>query len=144
MRIPRLCSTALTALALALPVAAGAQAMIEASGITSQVSTTARPDWTQGNESAPAARFVRGAGIADGSWFRAMGIESGGFSSIGRPAAGAPGTRLAPPPPRPVRPKSNAPGRVAGLVYESGSKRPHSKRWGTALSLRTWRSVCGP
>jgi len=124
MRIPHLCSTTLIALALALPVAAGAQAMIEASGITSQVSTTARPDWTQGNESAPAARFVRGAGIADGSWFRAMGIESGGFSSIGRPAAGAPSTRLAPPPPRPVRPKSNAPGRVAGLVYESGSKRP--------------------
>jgi len=122
MRISHLCYAVL--LALALPVAAGAQAMIEASGITSQVSTAERPDWAKGNDAAPATRFVKGAGIADGSWFRAIGSESGAFSSLGGPAAGPAPARVAPPPPRPVRPKSNAPGRVAGLVYESGSKRP--------------------
>ena len=125
MRISRLCSTALIALALALPVTAGAQAMIEASGITSHVSTTARPDWAQGNESGSAARFTHSgrAGIADGSWFNSIGYVPGSFSGIGSGATGA-APRAYTPPPRPVRPKSATPGRVAGLVYESGSKRP--------------------
>ena len=116
---------ALTVLVVALvrPVPALAQAMIEAAGITSQSATVERPDWAKGDGSAPATRFIQGAGIANGSWFQAMGIEPGGFTAIGR-GIGAPSTRVAAPPPRPARPKSSAPGRVAGLVYESGSRRP--------------------
>ena len=106
-----------------LPGAAMAQAMLEAGTITGQVSTAARPDWAQGDD-VPAVRFVKGAGIADGSWFRSIGSEPGAFSHL---TGGS-----VPPPPagttyyvkKPDRPKSKTPGRVAGLVYEDGTKTP--------------------
>ena len=92
-------------LAALAPAPACAQGMIEAGAITSQSTTVARPDWAKGEDEAPATRFVKGAGIADGSWFRAMGIEQGAFSSIGTgsasqpqravPCASTPSTRVA-------------------------------------------------
>lgn len=109
---------------LASPHPASAQAMIEAAGITSQVSTVARPEWATDDESAPATRFVKGAGIADGSWFRAIGVQPGVFSSLGKGYV-PPGTvKESAPRPRPARPKSSTPGRVAGLVYETGTRKP--------------------
>ncbi|MEP7028848.1 MAG: hypothetical protein ABI960_09665, partial [Candidatus Eisenbacteria bacterium] len=109
--------------AAAFVPAARAQAMIEASGITSQSATTERPDWARDNAEAPASRFVFGgrAGLADGSWFRGVGIEPGGFSNMLGPGARPLGVAAAPPPRR-ARPKSNAPGRVAGLVYENRTR----------------------
>ena len=101
---------------------ASAQGMIEAGAITSQSTTVTRPDWAKGEDSAPATRFIQGAGIADGSWFRAMGLEAGAFSSIGR-NTGQP-QRAITAAPKPARPKSREPGRVAGLVYEQGTKAP--------------------
>jgi hypothetical protein len=116
-------SLALFAL-LCLPTAATAQAMIEASGITSMSSTVARPDWARGDDSAPATRFIKGAGIADGSWFRSTGPAPGASTGLAGPGAPAQPRTVYVPPPRPARPKSNAPGRVAGLVYENGTRRP--------------------
>ena len=109
-------------LAALAPAPAFAQGMIEAGTITSQSVTVLRPDWAAGDESAPATRFVKGAGIADGSWFRSIGHEPGAFSSLG-------GSAAAPPRPiavvqKPARPKSKDPGRVAGLVYEQGTRAP--------------------
>jgi len=106
-----------------LPGAAMAQAMLEAGTITGQSSTAGRPDWAQGDD-VPAVRFVKGAGIADGSWFRSIGSEPGAFSHLN--------DKSVPPPPagttysvlKPTRPKSKTPGRVAGLVYEDGTKTP--------------------
>ena len=117
--------TAIFALLLAalVPGAAFAQAMIEAGTITGQSSTAARPDWAQG-EDAPATRFVKGAGIADGSWFRSIGAEPGAYSSIGRPSSAPEQSGVKYFVEKPKRPKSTTPGRVAGLVYESGSKAP--------------------
>jgi len=122
-RVLTLAGMALLACALR-PVSASAQAMLEAGTITSQSATVERPDWARGDESAPATRFVKGAGIADGSWFRAIGSEQGAFSTIGRNVGTPQPTRTYVAPPRPARPKSNAPGRVAGLVYENGTRRP--------------------
>jgi hypothetical protein len=110
-------------LAALVPAPAFAQAMIEAGAITSKSATVARPDWAKDENSAPATRFVQGAGIADGSWFRAMGVEPGAFSSIGQGSAAQP-QRAITVVPKPARPKSKDPGRVAGLVYEQGTKAP--------------------
>lgn len=109
---------------LATPHLVLAQAMIEASGITSQARTVARPEWATDDESAPATRFVKGAGIADGSWFRAIGVQPGVFSSLGKGYVppGSPAGSVARP--RPARPRSSTPGRLAGLVYETGTRRP--------------------
>jgi hypothetical protein len=52
-----------------------------------------------------------------------MGIEPGAFSSIGRGSASQP-QRAIRVVPKPARPKSKDPGRVAGLVYEQGTKAP--------------------
>lgn len=105
-----------------LPGVASAQAMLEAGTITGQSSTVARPDWAQGQD-VPATRFVSGhAGIADGSWFNAMGVQPGGFSGMLGGTSAQPRTVSIPV--KPKRPKSATPGRVAGLVYEDGSKAP--------------------
>jgi hypothetical protein len=96
--------------------------MIEAGTITSQSATVARPDWAMGDDSAPATRFVKGAGIADGSWFRSIGSEPGAFSNLGGGAAAPPrGIYVVQ---KPARPKSKEPGVVAGLVYERGTRAP--------------------
>jgi hypothetical protein len=110
-------------LAALLPGAASAQAMIEAGTITGQSATVARPDWTQG-EQMPATRFVKGAGIADGSWFAAIGHQGNALANItgGAATSTPPGVTYVTE--KPKRPKSTAPGRVAGLVYEDGTKAP--------------------
>jgi hypothetical protein len=123
-----------TALTAALPARpAMAQAMLETGNITSQSATTERPDWARGNESSPASRFVSGghAGIADGSWFQSQGIAPGGYTGIAGSGGGAlsgmrsrGGTGTPVEPPKPMRPRSKFPGRVAGLVYEAGNKHP--------------------
>ncbi len=117
---------ALALLAVSSVPPAHSQAMIEASGITSQSATTERPDWARDNPSAPASRFVVGgrAGIADGSWFKSVGLEAGGFSNMLRSGGAYGGGGQPAAPARRARPKSGAPGRVAGLVYESGTMRP--------------------
>jgi hypothetical protein len=109
-------------LAALLPAGASAQGMIEAGTITSQSATVERPDWAKGDDT-PAIRFIKGAGIADGSWFRSIGSQPGAFSSLGGPPQATPG-RVAVAPPRPARPKSKEPGRVGGLVYENGTRAP--------------------
>jgi len=104
------------------PAPAYAQGMIEAGTITSQSATVLRPDWALGDESAPATRFVKGAGIADGSWFRSIGHEPGAFSGLaGGNSQVQQQIYVAP---KPARPKSKDPGRLAGLVYEQGTKAP--------------------
>jgi len=110
-------------LAALAPAPAFAQGMIEAGAITSQSATVARPDWAKDEKAAPARRFVEGAGIADGSWFRAMGVEPGAFSSIVGGSASQP-QRAITVVQKPSRPKSREPGRVAGLVFEQGTKAP--------------------
>jgi len=108
-------------LAALVPAPAFAQGMIEAGTITSQSATVLRPDWAMGDEAAPATRFVKGAGIADGSWFRSIGHEAGAFSGLAGSAAQPQGIYVVQ---KPARPKSKDPGRVAGLVYEQGTKAP--------------------
>ncbi len=114
---------------IAFAPAARAQAMLETGNITSESSTTERPDWAKGNESAPASRFVVGgrAGIADGSWFKTQGVAPGGYTGIATGGA-LQGARTArgeeEAPALKPKPRSKAPARLAGLVYEAGTKRP--------------------
>jgi len=111
---------ALAAVAATAP-RAQAQAMLETGNITAQSATTERPDWARDNAASPSSRFVQGgrAGIADGSWFQGQGMTQGALSG-----GGAARAQVAAAPVLPARPRSKWPGRVAGLVYEVGTKRP--------------------
>jgi hypothetical protein len=125
MNLPRFAvPIALAALcaSFAHPAPVRAQAAVEAGATTTE--TAERPDWARGDDAAPATRFIRGAGIASGAWFRAIGSEAGAFSGLlgGRSSTSA--TQDVPPPPRKARPKSLAPGSVKGTVQESVSRRP--------------------
>jgi hypothetical protein len=103
--------------------------MLESSKLTGQsatITTTVaedRPEWTKGNESSPASRFVTGA--SDRPWFKAGGIppDTGTLFKRGAPLNGG-AAPVYVEPPKPKRPRSNAPARVAGLVFEVGTKRP--------------------
>jgi len=115
----------------ALATPALAQNMVETSAATSQSANAERPEWAQKNGASPASRFVTGgrAGLADGSWFQSQGIVSGSFTHMiggGNPGGGrVGGANAAPPEPvKKPRPRSSAPGLLAGLVYEAGTKRP--------------------
>ncbi|MGH7724821.1 MAG: hypothetical protein ACREOU_05275 [Candidatus Eiseniibacteriota bacterium] len=117
-----------TALACAAPALVHAQAGVEYSTIAGQSVTTLRgapapaPEWSAPEAERPASRFTLSKGWS--SWFGAE--SSAAFKSLrsGGPAAASGRAPVEYEVVRPARPKSGAPGKVAGLVYERDGKRP--------------------